>query len=37
MGNDNGNSEHDLIIDGKLVQQPNVNCAVDELPWSEEQ
>jgi plasmid segregation protein ParM len=37
VGNDNGNSEHDLIIDGKLVQQPNVNCAVDELPWSEEQ
>lgn len=37
VGNDNGNSEHDLIIDGRLVQQPNVNCAVDELPWSEEQ
>ncbi|WP_424767668.1 hypothetical protein [Paenibacillus sp. sgz302251] len=37
VGNDNGNSEHDLIIDGQLVQQPNVNCAVDELPWSEEQ
>jgi plasmid segregation protein ParM len=37
VGNDNGNSEHDLIIDGKLVQQPNVNCTVDELPWSEEQ
>ncbi|MFC4779142.1 hypothetical protein ACFO9Q_20305 [Paenibacillus sp. GCM10023252] len=37
VGNDNGNSEHDLIIDGKLVQQPNVNCTVDKLPWSEEQ
>lgn len=37
VGNDNGNSEHDLIIDGKLIQQPNVNCTVDELPWSEEQ
>lgn len=37
VGNDNGNSEHDLLIDGKLVQQPNVNCSVDELPWSEEQ
>lgn len=37
VGNDNGNSEHDLIIDGRLVQQPNVNCTVDELPWSEEQ
>jgi len=37
VGNDNGNSEHGLIIDGRLVQQPNVNCPVDELPWSEEQ
>ncbi|WP_010278350.1 ParM/StbA family protein [Paenibacillus senegalensis] len=37
VGNDNGNSEHDIIIDGKLIQQPNVNCAVDKLPWSEEQ
>ncbi|QHW32290.1 ParM/StbA family protein [Paenibacillus rhizovicinus] len=37
VGNDNGNSEHDLIIDGHLIQQPNVNCRVDELPWSEEQ
>lgn len=37
VGNDNGNSEHDLIIDGRLIQQPNVNCTVDELPWSEEQ
>ncbi|GIQ62035.1 hypothetical protein PACILC2_06030 [Paenibacillus cisolokensis] len=37
VGNDNGNSEHDLIIDGKLIQQPNVNCRVDQLPWSDEQ
>jgi plasmid segregation protein ParM len=37
IGNDNGNSEHDMIIDGRLIQQPNVNCTVDELPWSEEQ
>ncbi|WP_028543737.1 ParM/StbA family protein [Paenibacillus taiwanensis] len=37
VGNDNGNSEHDLIIDGRWIAQPNVNCAVDELPWSEEQ
>ncbi|QYR21785.1 ParM/StbA family protein [Paenibacillus sp. sptzw28] len=37
VGNDNGNSEHDMIIDGKLIQQPNVNCTVDTLPWSEEQ
>lgn len=37
VGNDNGNSEHDIIVDGKLIQQPNVNCTVDRLPWSEEQ
>ncbi|MEW9671706.1 hypothetical protein [Ammoniphilus sp. 3BR4] len=37
VGNDNGNSEHDIFIDGRLIQQPNVNCAVDGLPWSEEQ
>ncbi len=37
VGNDNGNSEHDMIIDGKHIAQPNVNCTVDELPWSEEQ
>ncbi len=37
VGNDNGNSEHDIIIDGRLIQQPNVNCVVDTLPWSDEQ
>ncbi|WP_199617034.1 ParM/StbA family protein [Paenibacillus alkalitolerans] len=37
VGNDNGNSEHDIIIDGKLIRQPNVNCMVDKLPWSDEQ
>lgn len=37
VGNDNGNSEHDMIIDGQLIQQPNVNCEVDEIPWSDEQ
>ncbi|MBP1991562.1 ParM/StbA family protein [Paenibacillus eucommiae] len=37
VGNDNGNSEHDIIVDGRLIQQPNVNCGVDLLPWSEEQ
>lgn len=36
VGNDNGNSEHDLFIDGRLVKQPNVYCGVDKLPWSEE-
>lgn len=37
VGNDNGNSEHDLVIDGRLIRQPNVNCRVDGLPWREEQ
>lgn len=37
VGNDNGNSEHDLVIDGQWIGQPNVNCRVDELPWREEQ
>ncbi|GIP40410.1 hypothetical protein J31TS4_36900 [Paenibacillus sp. J31TS4] len=37
VGNDNGNSEHDLVIDGQIIQQPNVNCRVDQLPWSDEQ
>ncbi|MBG9568456.1 ParM/StbA family protein [Brevibacillus agri] len=36
VGNDNGNSEQDIIIDGKLIRQPNVNCPVDGLPWTEE-
>ncbi|MBD2846867.1 ParM/StbA family protein [Paenibacillus sp. IB182496] len=37
VGNDNGNSEHDMIIDGNTIVQPNVNCTVDALPWSEDQ
>lgn len=37
VGNDNGNSEHDMVIDGRLIRQPNVFCAVDKLPWSDEQ
>lgn len=35
VGNDNGNSEQDIIIDGKLLQLPNVNCMVDKLPWND--
>jgi plasmid segregation protein ParM len=40
VGNDNGNSEHDILIagalaDGMLIQSPNVNCQVDSIPWSE--
>ncbi|MCT4584046.1 MAG: ParM/StbA family protein [Peptostreptococcaceae bacterium] len=32
VGNDNGNSEHDLVIDGELICQPNVFAKVKELP-----
>ncbi len=32
VGNDNGNSEHDLIIDGMLITQPNVFSKVSKMP-----
>lgn len=32
VGNDNGNSEHDIIIDGVLIQQPNVYSRLRTLP-----
>ncbi len=32
VGNDNGNSEHDIIINGKLIKQPNVLAKVRALP-----
>lgn len=35
VGNDNGNSEHVLLINGKLIQQPNVYIEVDELPFDD--
>ena len=34
VGNDNGNSEHDIYVDGELMQQPNVNVLMDKLPWN---
>jgi plasmid segregation protein ParM len=33
VGNDNGNNEHKKVIDGKLIQEPNVNCRISKLPW----
>jgi plasmid segregation protein ParM len=36
VGNDNGNAEHDIIIDGKVVTQPNVFCKISKLPNLEE-
>lgn len=32
VGSDNGNSEHDLVINGDLIQQPNVYAKVRKLP-----
>lgn len=32
VGNDNGNSEHKLIIDGELIVQPNVYANARKLP-----
>lgn len=32
IGNDNGNSEHDIKINGKLISQPNVYAKVRKLP-----
>lgn len=36
VGNDNGNSEHDIIIDGTSVEQPNIISKVSRLPLLEE-
>lgn len=36
VGNDNGNSEHDLIINGDLIAQPNVFAKVRKLPALDE-
>jgi len=36
VGNDNGNSEHAMIINGILTLQPNVNCKVNSNPWIDE-
>lgn len=37
VGNDNGNSEHDMYIDKTLVVQPNVNSEVHDLRAVEDQ
>lgn len=36
VGNDNGNSEHDIIINGELIRQPNCIARPDTLPNLEE-
>ncbi|MBU8908248.1 ParM/StbA family protein [Desertibacillus haloalkaliphilus] len=32
-GNDNGNSEHDIILNGHLIKQPNVYKELNQLPY----
>lgn len=36
VGNDNGNSEHDLIINGSVIQQANVLAKTREMPLQDE-
>lgn len=36
VGNDNGNSEHDLVINGEVIQNPNVISEENEIPNLEE-
>lgn len=36
IGNDNGNSEHDIVIDGIQIAQPNVMSKVRKLPLLDE-
>lgn len=36
VGSDNGNSEHDIIINGELIQQPNVMSKIRVLPLLDE-
>ncbi|MGL5381742.1 ParM/StbA family protein [Clostridium sp.] len=36
VGNDNGNSEHDIIINGEIIKQPNVHAKVRRLANLEE-
>lgn len=36
VGNDNGNSEHDLVIEGNIIRQPNVYGRVRKLPNMDE-
>lgn len=36
IGNDNGNSEQDMVIDGVSIEQPNVMCKIRKLPVLDE-
>lgn len=36
VGNDIGNSEHDIYVDGKLIRQPNVFASAGKVPWTDD-
>lgn len=36
VGNDNGNSDHKIVINGELITQPNVMAKVNKLPMLDE-
>ncbi|AGA60014.1 hypothetical protein Theco_4010 (plasmid) [Thermobacillus composti KWC4] len=36
VGNDIGNSEHDIYVDGKLIRQPNVYASAGMVPWTDD-
>jgi plasmid segregation protein ParM len=36
VGNDSGNSEHDIFVDGKLIRQPNVYALSGKNPWADD-
>lgn len=36
VGNDIGNSEHDIYVDNLLIRQPNVFSSIGQLPWKDD-
>lgn len=36
VGNDVGNSEQDIFVDGQLIRQPNTYIRQDHIPWIDE-
>ncbi|HET7578042.1 MAG TPA: ParM/StbA family protein [Bacillales bacterium] len=36
VGNDIGNSEQDIFVDGQLIRQPNTYIRQDRIPWIDE-
>ena len=36
IGNDIGNSEIDMYINGQLIRQPNVYSLIGQMPWKDD-